>query len=84
MGDWKLIINGQVDFDGGNKENGERIELFNLAADIGEKKNLAQDNAAKVKELRARYDELAKQAVPPKVKPKAKDFVVPKVWGERD
>jgi arylsulfatase A-like enzyme len=64
--------------------DGERIELFNIKEDPYEKKDLAGENAQKVKELRARYDELAKQAVPPKLKPKAADFVTPKVWGEKD
>jgi len=36
-----------------------------------------------VKELRARYGGLAAQAVPPKTRPMAPDFKVPKVWGER-
>jgi hypothetical protein len=36
-----------------------------------------------VKDLRAKYDAYARQAVPPKSRPKPKDFVAPKVWGER-
>jgi len=42
------------------------VELFNLAEDIGEQNNLASQHPDKVKELRARYDRLAAQAVPPK------------------
>ena len=46
------------------------VELFNLADDPDEKSNLANKQPAKVEELRARYDALAKQAVWPKnVKP---------------
>jgi hypothetical protein len=46
------------------------VELFNLASDPYEKKNLASEQPAKFKELRARYDVLAKEAVQPKnVKP---------------
>jgi hypothetical protein len=37
-----------------------------------------------VKELKATLAGFAKQAVPPKAKPKPKDFVTPKVWGEKD
>ena len=37
-----------------------------------------------VKELRARYDAYAKQAVPPRSRPKAAGFQSPKVWGEKD
>lgn len=61
----------------------ELVELFNLAQDLGEKKNLAADRPDKVKELRARYDALARQAVPPKAAPKAADFQTPRVWGEK-
>ncbi len=64
--------------------NGERVELFNIRDDPYEKKNRADENAEQVKELRERYEEFAKQAVPPKLKPKAADFVSPKVWGEKD
>lgn len=88
MGDWKLVLNGNRTEDGEpikgkDKKEGERVELFNLAKDISEKTNLATEMPDKVKELRTRYDELAKQAVPPKSAPKAKNFVTPKVWGEK-
>ena len=58
------------------------VELFNLAADPYEKNNLAAANPAKVKELRTRYDAFAREAVPPKVRPKPAGFQSPKVWGE--
>ena len=58
------------------------VELFNLAEDRSEKNNLAEKNPEKVKELRARYDALAAEAVEPKSKPKAADFKSPAVWGE--
>ncbi len=89
VGDWKLVLNGKVDAsenDGarGPGETGRApVELFNLAGDPYEKKNLAESNPDRVKELRARYDRLAAQAVPPKIKPKAADFKSPKVWGEQ-
>jgi arylsulfatase A-like enzyme len=71
-GDWKLVVN-----DGDNRERRRllnnsgtnelaKIELFNLAKDPAEKTNLADDDPRRVKKLRARYDELAAQAVPPK------------------
>ena len=41
------------------------VELYNLAEDIGETKNLAASRPDKVKELRARLDELLKNAAPP-------------------
>jgi arylsulfatase A-like enzyme len=43
----------------------ESAELYNLAADIGEKNNLAAEQPDKVKELRARLDQWMKNAVPP-------------------
>jgi arylsulfatase A-like enzyme len=60
-----------------------RVQLFNLANDPGEQKNLAAEHPEKVKELRAAYDRLAAQAIPPKAQPKAADFKSPAVWGER-
>lgn len=59
-----------------------RMELFNLATDPGEKKDVAAEHPEKVKELRAAYDKLAAQAIPPKAQPKAADFKSPAVWGE--
>jgi hypothetical protein len=61
----------------------ELVELFNLADDPYERANLAEKQAEKVKELRARYDALARQAVPPKgggARPE--DFESPRVWGQ--
>ncbi|MGE3806023.1 MAG: arylsulfatase [Gemmataceae bacterium] len=83
VGDWKLVINGRNGA-GGGEEAKKMVELFNLAKDPYEQTNLAAERADKVKELQGRYDELARQALPPKSKPKAKDFQVPKIWGEKD
>ncbi|MCX8036555.1 MAG: arylsulfatase [Candidatus Sumerlaeia bacterium] len=105
MGDWKLVVNGQLRDDGselrgesdggapkskkakaGKKDaaaaGGPVIELFNLADDPSEKENLAERHRDKVRELRLRYEEFARQAVPPKNAPPAPDYTVPKVWGE--
>lgn len=90
VGDWKLVLNGKVtagEGDGADETPAEKsVELFNLANDPYEKQNLAAQQsdkvADKVKELRARYETLAKQAIPPKAKPKPGDFKSPKVWGE--
>jgi len=87
-GDWKLVVkNGSDDPDGGTtpkQDAKESVELFNLKDDPFEKANLADKNAEKVKDLKASLAAFAKQAVPPKAKPKPKDFVTPKVWGEKD
>jgi arylsulfatase A-like enzyme len=86
VGDWKLVLNGTVDAAEGDgaaaKPAKESVELFNLADDLGEKKNLAAEKPDKVKELRARYDALAQQAMPPKNRPRPDGFKAPKVWGE--
>ncbi len=42
------------------------VELFNLKDDPGEKSNLAAANPEKLRELRDRYDALAREAAPPK------------------
>ncbi|RWC90745.1 sulfatase [bacterium M00.F.Ca.ET.141.01.1.1] len=43
----------------------ERVELFDLAADKSEKTNLADKNPDKVKELKGKIVDLAKQMAPP-------------------
>jgi arylsulfatase A-like enzyme len=86
-GDWKLILNGKVNAgedDGATDVSSEQsVELFNLARDPYEKQNLAAQQPDKVKDLRARYNKLAAQAAPPKIRPKPADFKSPKVWGEQ-
>jgi arylsulfatase A-like enzyme len=87
-GDWKLVVKNGADDPDGNplpkKAGKSSVELFNLKDDPYEKTNLAEKNPEKVKELRAVLAGFAKEAVPPKARPKPKDFVVPKVWGEKE
>jgi arylsulfatase A-like enzyme len=88
-GDWKLVVHdGADDPDGGapkkKKAAKAGTELFNLKEDPYEKSNLADKQPEKVRELRAKLAAFAKQAVPPKARPKPADFVTPKVWGEKD
>ena len=68
MGDWKYVVH--EDGTGKNKKakraESSGVELFNLADDPSEKKNLAEENPKKLKELRARYNDLAAQAATPK------------------
>ncbi len=95
VGDWKLVINGDLRIADGDEpgdknvakqasRQAERVELFDLASDVGEKNNLAEQKPQVVKELRARYDALAAQAAPPKSRPKPRDFRSPRVWGQAD
>jgi arylsulfatase A-like enzyme len=88
MGDWKLVVRTGADDPDGNppkKKNAKAsTELFNLKDDPYEQTNLADKQPDKLKELQARLAAFAKQAVPPKARPRPADFVVPKVWGEKD
>ncbi len=69
MGDWKLLLNP-------NEQNPDepapavaktatRLELYNLARDLGESQNVATAHPEKVNELRSRLDAFLKDAVPP-------------------
>ena len=69
VGDWKLLLNA-------SEQDAEetaadlpvasrRLELYNLAADVAEKDNLAATHPEKVKELRAKLANLLSDAVPP-------------------
>ncbi len=92
--DWKLVLAGNVGVGDGERqvptlvererEGKLRVELFDLAGDPGEKHNLADDRPEVVKDLRARYDALARQAVPPNARPKPPGFQSLKVWGQLD
>jgi arylsulfatase A-like enzyme len=85
MGQWKLIVRaGEDDADGGpaRKRTGPPIELFDLARDPYETTNVAEKHADKVAQMKARLEAFARQASPPKSKPRAADFVTPAVWGE--
>ncbi|WP_165250756.1 arylsulfatase B [Paludisphaera soli] len=94
-GDWKLIVGppggGGGDGDEGDAEirpaagaAADRVMLFNLADDPNEKVDLAAKRPEKVAELRAAYEALAVQAVPPRAAPKPPGFRSPRVWGQAD
>ena len=84
MGDWKLVIteSGERRRRRTRRQPADSVELFNLATDPSESDNLAAKNPEKVKQLRARYDAFAAEAVPPKAAPKPPGFKSPAVWGE--
>jgi arylsulfatase A-like enzyme len=75
MGNWKLLVNpGGAAAETPAKKKAKKkqaaipsaaVELYDLAADLGEQRNLASEQPAKVAELRARLDEWVKAAVPP-------------------
>jgi arylsulfatase I/J len=89
QGDWKLVLNGNVsdDPDGApakKAKKGTSVELFHLAMDPAEKSNLAAQEPERVRVLRSRLDAYAREALPPRAAPKAKDFRAPAVWGETE
>jgi len=55
-GDWKLIVTSAND----KKSKGGQIELFNLAADPGETKNLASEMTEKLAEMKQRLAEVSR------------------------
>jgi arylsulfatase A-like enzyme len=93
-GDWKLLINpGPLESEEDaasadqparlqRRRRAETVALYHLAQDPSEQTNLARLHPDKVRELRARYDALARQAVPPNSTPRAPGFKSPAVWGE--
>jgi arylsulfatase A-like enzyme len=98
VGDWKLVINGATGTSEEDDESPaparrkkaarqnqpQKVELFNLAQDLSEKHDLSAEKPEKTKELRARYDALAKQAAKPGNAPKPPGYTPPKVWGEKE
>jgi len=93
VGQWKLVIRGNIGTDDsqmpGAKRAGKRgkgaaeaTELFNLAVDPYEQENLAAKHPEKVRGLQQRYEALAREAVPPNSAPKTPGFQSPKAWGE--
>jgi len=77
MGDWKLMVSGNADADGGEDDGAKKakkkgkaaagkyepVALYNLAEDPSETKNLAAAQPDRVKAMRTRLAELLKDAV---------------------
>ena len=60
----------------------QQVELFHLASDPGETRDLAATEPGRLRELTARYEDYARAAVPLVGGDKPADFKVPPVWGE--
>lgn len=88
VGDYKLIRkadnNGQRRRNANRQEGGGSWELYHIGNDISEKNNLVDAEPEKLKELIARYEEIAAQAVKPLVSASEKpaDWKAPAVYGE--
>ena len=67
MGDWKLLLNAsEIDAEeAAADDDAKGVELYHLADDPGESKNLAAAQPEKAKELRARLDVFLKDAAKP-------------------
>ena len=69
MGDWKLLLNASEkdaeEAPANDAKAAGTVELYNLADDIAESKNLAASQPEKVKELRTRLASFLKDAVQP-------------------
>ena len=65
LGDWKLVLS-TASAPRKKKAPEALVELFNLRDDPGERENLAAKFPEKVKELRERYDALAREAAAPR------------------
>ncbi|MES2569957.1 MAG: arylsulfatase [Verrucomicrobiota bacterium] len=90
-GNWKLVLNGvETDDENSGADDTDttaptrKEELFDLSIDLSEKQNLATRHPEKVRDLRARYEVYARQAVAPRTRPKPPGFRSPKVWGQPD
>jgi arylsulfatase A-like enzyme len=72
MGDWKLVQVSAKEEESKSKKvkkkteaaSSERLELYNLASDIGESKNLATSEPERVAMMRSTLHEILKNAVP--------------------
>ncbi|MEZ5304743.1 MAG: arylsulfatase [Verrucomicrobiales bacterium] len=72
QGNWKLVWKNLLP---------TNVELFDLAADPYEKTNLAEQQPAKVRELQARIEELARESAKPLFMKAAMDAVFSGIFG---
>jgi arylsulfatase A-like enzyme len=83
LGDWKLVAEGSDVFDDAVGGNGAKLELYDLAADPAERKNVAAKQPGRVEELRARLVEFGRLRPAEGVAPYAEGrqgFKAPKDW----
>lgn len=83
-GDWKLVWNGQVAANNTQLPKDELWELFNLANDPEEGKNLYAQRPEIANRLKKMLEDYRRKAVEPNIPPNRapEDFNFPTVWGE--
>ncbi len=86
MGDWKLVRNGRVQANATTAGRKEVWELFNVARDAAEAKDVSRQHPEMVERLKKRLLALAEEAAPPHLLPNKPppEFRVPKVWGQAE
>jgi hypothetical protein len=72
LGEWKLLVQATED----------KVELYNLSLDPGEKKDLAATEKEKVSELLRYYREFQTAAQPALASQPKQTLPTPAVWGE--
>ncbi len=87
VGDWKLLLNAveqnaEEAPPGGDNVTG-KTELYHLADDIGESKDLAASQPERVKQMRARLDAFLKEAAPSGQKGEEPKALTPKTGGQK-
>ncbi len=86
VGDWKLIHNGHVSANAVKTPPVETWELFNIAKDPFEKRELGQQHPEVLARLKKQLAALSVEAAPANILPNRPpaDFQVPKIWGTWD
>ncbi len=88
VGKHKLVVNGaagSAGTDDGPPENvgtSWKLELYDLVSDPSEKRDLSASQPELTQEMMERWKRYLAQAIPPKAKPKPRNFQPPMVWGE--
>jgi arylsulfatase A-like enzyme len=85
VGDLKLVKNGAVPSSRPEEREADSYELFDLADDPFEERDLAASRPRELEALKAVLARFEGEAVPPNISPTQMppDFRVPEIWGQR-
>ena len=85
VGDWKIIHNGRLGVHATKGPKRETWQLFNIAEDPGERRDLRSQQPAIFARLQEQLQAVRATAVKPNMAPNSPPtgFEVPAVWGER-